>query len=784
MSNPTITGDSSNLNISNADLIVSQDVYCNKVYNSNYVLNESDLDNTTATNYHGMTMHVHGNGSLYYAHGGQWRKLITDTSGGSVSGYTDPLNSVAYSGDGGNLSNVFTVLPTTSLTGSVSEGIYYPTLHQSGKIQRKDANLTWEPSSQKLTAGFFVGDGGLLSNISGGGGATPSLQQVTDQGSSTTGDITANAFFDSNGILVTGGGGGNSINTTPTEVVPSGGSFTLNMSNSSYATFTANIDQSIDTLTIQNHTAGSQGLLYLTSNSSENITINGKTSILGGIGIVVGFDDLVLENTHKAVISFTSDGSNVFTHAVKYPSGVISGLPTLQQITNSDNSTTNKVILQGGMVTGNVATTANVIDGVLDLNLGGLSYKTFVCETANNISNISVTGDITGTQGIVFVNATGDITVNGSTSGLAGANVNISFDDMEVSSGEKALLVFTSDGTDRYFNAVKYPSVATGSVSGGSTSSNLQAITDNGNVTSNTVIFTGGFVAGNNATELAAVSNILTIDMAGQSYTSFTCNTANNIEGFNISNDITGSQAVVFLTAADTITLNGYTSNISGSNVNMSYDDILLTSGEKAMIGVLSDGTHRYINAAKFPSASGGASSNLNISGTVTAGSFVGDGSGLTGISGGGGSSAQACFDAHPTSGQNVTYLTTIILNTERHNSDTSIFSLNTSTGVLTVNKTATYMINFTMSTGISSGTSNRSISKANLYINDSLEVYTSVYMYNRMNTREESTGSQTMITQLTAGDTVAIKCTRLSGTDTISSVHGGTGLRILEILS
>ncbi len=669
MSNPTITGDSSNVNISNADLVVSQDIYCNKVYNSNYVSSESDLDSTTATNNHGMTMHVHGTGALYYAHGGQWRKLLTDTSGGSVSGYTDPLNDVAYSGDGGNLSNVFTVSSSTSLTGTEAAGTYYPTLHQSGKIQRKDANLTWEPLAQKLTAGFFVGDGGLLSNISGGSGSTPTLQEVTNQGSSTTGDITANAFFDSNGILVSGGGGGGSatIETTPTEVFPSN-VLTVNMASGGYKTFTANINQDIDTFTVQNHTAGSQGIVYLTSNLTGTLTINGRTSGLAGTGVEVSYDDLVLENTQQAIISFTSDGSNVFTNAIKYPSGVISGLPTLQQVTNSDSSTTNKVILQGGMVTGNVATTVSVTNSALDLDLGGLSYKTFTCDTSSDITTINVTNDITGTQGIVFLNATGDIRVNGSTSGLNGSGINISFDDMEVSSGEKALLVFTSDGTDRYFNAVKYPSVATGS---SSTTSNLDQVVNTGNVTSNTLTV-GGLTT---------------------------------------------------------------TSNVDAGNVL--------------------------------------------VTGTITAGSFVGDGSSLSGISGG----KQECFDAYPSSSQNVTSQTIIRLNTIRYNSNASVFSLDTSTGRLTINKTAVFMINYTLSTGISSVTSNRSISGGNLYLNGSTIGYASVYMYNRMNGREENTGSQTVITQLTSGDVIDIRASRLNGSDTIISKQGGTGLRVVELL-
>ena len=67
---------------------------------ANAIQLEADLANYSPATYHGMTMHVHETGALYYAHAGAWRKLITDTSYNDVvgAGYTDPLSTVAYSG--------------------------------------------------------------------------------------------------------------------------------------------------------------------------------------------------------------------------------------------------------------------------------------------------------------------------------------------------------------------------------------------------------------------------------------------------------------------------------------------------------------------------------------------------------------------------------------------------------------------------------------------------------------------------------------------------------------
>ena len=181
----------------------------------------------------------------------------------------------------------------------------------------------------------------------------------------------------------------------------------------------------------------------------------------------------------------------------------------------------------------------------------------------------------------------------------------MSYDDLSIGANSNAIIFFTSDGTNKYINAGKYPGEVT-SGGGGSTSSNLQDITDNGNVTSNTIVLAGSLVTANVATDLAAVANTLTVDMGGKSYQTFTCSTSNNISNISISGDILGSQGMIFVTASGgAITIAGTSGGLSGSNVNVSYDDISLSDGEKALIGFMSDGTDKFINAAKYPSAGG-----------------------------------------------------------------------------------------------------------------------------------------------------------------------------------
>lgn len=101
---------------------------------SNAVETEQDLSNYSPSTYHGMTMHVHETGALYYAHAGEWRKLLTDTSYGNpeLAGYVNPLSSVAYSNSYNDLSNK-PAIPTSLLNLGISDGT-------NGQVLSTDGN--------------------------------------------------------------------------------------------------------------------------------------------------------------------------------------------------------------------------------------------------------------------------------------------------------------------------------------------------------------------------------------------------------------------------------------------------------------------------------------------------------------------------------------------------------------------------------------------------------------------------------------------------------------------
>lgn len=109
----SILGDGDNL------LNTDVDFGPNRIFYSNLVSTESELSNINPSTYHGMTIHVHETGTLYYAHAGVWRKLLTDGSSENIPNYDDPLDAVAYSGNYNDLSNRPTIPSTLTDVGIV-----------------------------------------------------------------------------------------------------------------------------------------------------------------------------------------------------------------------------------------------------------------------------------------------------------------------------------------------------------------------------------------------------------------------------------------------------------------------------------------------------------------------------------------------------------------------------------------------------------------------------------------------------------------------------------------
>lgn len=74
---------------------------------------EADLLAIDPSVYHGAIGHAHDTGSLYYAHG-SWRRLLSDTSGGTILNYTDPLAPHVYANNVTNSETSDYVLKTNA----------------------------------------------------------------------------------------------------------------------------------------------------------------------------------------------------------------------------------------------------------------------------------------------------------------------------------------------------------------------------------------------------------------------------------------------------------------------------------------------------------------------------------------------------------------------------------------------------------------------------------------------------------------------------------------------
>ena len=128
---------------------------------------EESLLALSPSTYHGSIGHAHDTGALYYAHG-EWRKVLTDTSAGAVSNYSDPLNNIVYSTNITNNETVDYVLKSNG------DGTYSWVAQSGGGggsstiIGLSDTPSSFGTAGQALVVNSGA-DGLIFDDISGGG---------------------------------------------------------------------------------------------------------------------------------------------------------------------------------------------------------------------------------------------------------------------------------------------------------------------------------------------------------------------------------------------------------------------------------------------------------------------------------------------------------------------------------------------------------------------------------------------------------------------------------------
>ena len=172
--------------------------------------------------YHGAIGHAHDTGSLYYAHG-SWRRLLADTSAGSIQNYTDPLAPHVYANNVTNAETSDYVLKTNAdgtytwveMAGGGGGGSYNNAAvdtHLNTSSAGTNEVLQWDGSDYTWAA---LSGGGSSANTFGtitvAGQSNIVADSATDgltivAGSNMT--ITTDASSDTITFNASGGGGG------------------------------------------------------------------------------------------------------------------------------------------------------------------------------------------------------------------------------------------------------------------------------------------------------------------------------------------------------------------------------------------------------------------------------------------------------------------------------------------------------------------------------------------------------------------------------------------------
>ena len=305
----------------------------------------------------------------------------------------------------------------------------------------------------KLTAVIFSGDGGLLSNV-GGGGSVGTLQEVTEQGPST-----------SNTVEFT--------NVTTGLVVSSNITVTGNVTEDYFVGDGSNVTNTVD---VAQGTYGAGG-----SNASViTVSSDGRISEVSNIEISFPAETQTLQDV--------TDRGNVTSNTIQFTN-------TITSLTTSGN-----VAVNGATPTDAILSVKSDTSAVLALEsetaLSGIGFKSSTTSVGGNVPALGVNGDnivfYTGVPSelAVTIDADKDMTVVGNVS----ANKIIG-DGSELTNlvGGSGAAIYGNDS-----NVCQIVVNGSGQITGVSNveisfpteTQTLQDVTDRGNVTSNTIEFT------------------------------------------------------------------------------------------------------------------------------------------------------------------------------------------------------------------------------------------------------------------------------------------------------
>ena len=266
-------------------------------------------------------------------------------------------------------------------------------------------------TSGNITAGLYFGDGGNLSNVSAGGSDT--LEEVVNLGNTTSNTVqfsnTVVSFVTSGKIGV--------ANSNPTESL----------------TVTGNLKLTDD-----------GGTLFFGAENDFQIYHDG-----GNTELANGFGDLIFRQ--DAGDTFMRVNGGTFKVQNLSPQNDILVVDTAnQRVEISKDLNLSNIILNTGLTSIADMSTSN-----LSIDMEGYSYRTFAVNTAGqNITDLSITNAITGSQGVVFITATTSsctISKPFATSTYKSGNASLT-----LPTGNVAALSFVYNGTNFFCNTAEY----------------------------------------------------------------------------------------------------------------------------------------------------------------------------------------------------------------------------------------------------------------------------------------------------------------------------------------